>query len=77
MATETAPPVAPAAAPPWSGLKYFDRLTPLLKPLHEVGCDRDRAGNRILHDDDYCQRVLLSMDLCKYYLPFFNSACGV
>ena len=57
MATET----APAAAPPLSGLKYFDRLTPLLKPLHEVGCDRDHAGNRILHYDDSCQRVLLSM----------------
>ena len=32
-----------------TGLKYFKRLTPLLKRLHEVGCERDKAGNRGLH----------------------------
>jgi hypothetical protein len=42
-----------------TGLKYFDRLVPLLERLHEVGCQRDRAGNRELHFDQYCLQVLL------------------
>jgi hypothetical protein len=42
-----------------TGLKYFDRLVPLLERLHEVGCQRDRAGNRQLHFDQYCLLVLL------------------
>ena len=42
-----------------TGLKYFDKLAPLLARLHEVGCDRDKAGNRILHFDQYCMLVLL------------------
>ena len=41
------------------GLKYFDKLLPLLERLHEVGCDRDKAGNRQLHMDQYCALVLL------------------
>jgi hypothetical protein len=42
-----------------TGLKYFDKLAPLLARLHEVGCQRDRAGNRRLHFDQYCMLVLL------------------
>jgi hypothetical protein len=42
-----------------TGLKYFDKLQPLLKRLHEVGCQRDKAGNRDLHMDEYCLLVLL------------------
>jgi hypothetical protein len=42
-----------------TGLKYFDRLAPLLQRLHDVGCQRDRAGNRSLHFDHYCLLVLL------------------
>jgi len=41
------------------GLKYFDKLLPLLERLHEVGCQRDKAGNRELHFDQYCMMVLL------------------
>jgi len=41
------------------GLKYFRRLRPLLERLHDVGCERDRAGNRQLFFDDYCMLVLL------------------
>jgi hypothetical protein len=41
------------------GLKYFDKLAPLLARLHEVGTERDRAGNRKLHMDQYCLLVLL------------------
>lgn len=42
-----------------TGLKYFDKLAPLLARLHEVGCGRDKAGNRTLHFDQYCMLVLL------------------
>lgn len=43
------------------GLKYFDQLGKLLECLHDVGCERDRAGNRSLHMDQYCMLVLLYM----------------
>src|ERR1019366_4594914 len=36
------------------GLKYFDQLLPLFERLHDDGCGRDKAGNRILHYDQYC-----------------------
>jgi IS4 transposase len=41
------------------GLKYLDKLLPLLDRLHDVGCGRDKAGNRKLHYDQYCMLVLL------------------
>ena len=33
------------------GLKYFDQLLPLFERLHDDGCGRDQAGNRVLHYD--------------------------
>lgn len=42
-----------------TGLKYFDRLGPLLARLHDVGCERDKAGNRQLHFDQYVMLLLL------------------
>jgi len=42
-----------------SGLKYFDKLAPLLERLRDDGCARDRAGNRTLHYDQYCLLILL------------------
>jgi hypothetical protein len=41
------------------GIKFFDKLAPLLERLHDVGTQRDRAHNRILHFDHYCMLVLL------------------
>lgn len=41
------------------GLKYFHKLWPLFERLHEVGCGRDKAGNRELFMDQYCGLVLL------------------
>ena len=32
---------------------------PLLAPLQDVGCARDKAGNRKLHMDQYCTLILL------------------
>src|SRR5438067_783021 len=43
------------------GFKYLDRLLPLVERLHDVGCTRDRAGNRQLHYDQYCLLVLLAL----------------
>ena len=42
-------------------LKLFKSLSPLLERLHEVGCGRDRAGNRRLHMDQYMMLILLYM----------------
>jgi hypothetical protein len=41
------------------GLKYLSQLLPMLDRLHDIGCERDRAGNRKLHYDQYCLLVLL------------------
>ena len=41
------------------GLKYFDKLLPMLARLRVSGCARDKAGNRTLHFDQYCALVLL------------------
>jgi hypothetical protein len=43
------------------GLKYFRKLWPLFERLREVGCGRDKAGNRELFMDQYCSLVLLFM----------------
>ena len=48
-------------------LKYFKILSKLLERLHDVGCERDRAGNRILHMDQYMSLLLLFM---------FNPTCS-
>ena len=40
------------------GMKQLRRVAGLLSFLHDSGCDRDRAGNRELHFDDY---VLLNL----------------
>jgi hypothetical protein len=42
-----------------TGLKYFRRLLPLFERLREVGCQRDKAGNRTLFMNQYCLLVLL------------------
>lgn len=44
-----------------TGLKYFEKLAPLLERLHDVGCERDRAGNRDLHYDQLCLLLLLGL----------------
>jgi hypothetical protein len=43
------------------GLKYFEKIAPLVEPLHAVECERDRAGNRSLHYDDLCKLLLLGL----------------
>jgi hypothetical protein len=41
------------------GFKYFEKIRQLLKRLHPVGCERDRAHNRRLHMDEYTLLLLL------------------
>lgn len=43
------------------GFKYFKKLSQMLQHLHNAGCQRDRAGNRILHMDQYMTLLLLCM----------------
>jgi hypothetical protein len=43
------------------GLKHFKRLLPLLRRLRDSGCERDRAGNRRLYMDEYCELVILAL----------------
>ena len=43
------------------GFKYFKVLSQLLERLHQAGCQRDKAGNRILHMDQYMTLLLLCM----------------
>jgi len=43
------------------GFKYFKAISGLLEELHRVGCERDRAGNRLLHMDQYVSLLLLYM----------------
>ena len=55
-----------------TGLAYFNNLAPLLERLHEHGCARDRAGNRVLHYDQYCLLVLLYL-----FNPIVTSLRGI
>jgi len=43
------------------GFKYFKAISRILESLGDVGCQRDRAGNRILHMDQYISLLLLHM----------------
>ncbi len=54
------------------GLKYFDKLAPLLERLHGDACERDKAGNRELHYDQYCMFLLLYL-----FNPIVTSLRGV
>jgi hypothetical protein len=41
------------------GFKYFKAISKMLESLHGAGCERDIAGNRILHMDQYVSLILL------------------
>jgi len=50
------------------GFKYFEILLPLMQRLSGCATQRDRAGNRILHFDQYCTLILL-----LYFNPILTS----
>ena len=49
----------PITADQLSGIKQLRKIAGLLQSLHNSGCDRDRAGNRELHFNDYVMLILL------------------
>jgi hypothetical protein len=49
------------------GFKYFKQVRGLLEKLHDAGCARDRAHNRVLHMDQHAALLLLWM---------FNPICS-
>ena len=55
-----------------TGLKYFEKLAPLLERLHDDACERDKAGNRDLHFDQYCLLILLYL-----FNPVVTSLRGI
>jgi len=55
-----------------TGLTYLHKLLPLLRRLHDDGCARDRAGNRVLHFDEYCLLLLLFL-----FNPIVTSLRGI
>ena len=55
-----------------AGFRDFKSLKPLLERLHDVGTERDTAGNRKLHMDEYCLLVLMWL-----YNPVVDSLRGI
>src|SRR4030042_1772578 len=43
------------------GFRFFKTISKILESLHDVGCQGDLAGNRILHMDQYISLLLLHM----------------
>jgi hypothetical protein len=43
------------------GFKYFKIISSLLESLHSAATEKDKAGNRILHMDQYMTLILLAM----------------
>ena len=54
------------------GFKHFKLLMPVLENLHDNACQRDRAGNRELHYDQYAGLILL-----YFFNPIVTSLRGI
>jgi len=54
------------------GFKHFRLLMPVLEKLHDTGCARDTAGNRLLHFDQYTALILL-----YFFNPIVTSLRGI
>ena len=54
------------------GFKHFKLLLPMLDELHGAACDRDKAGNRRLHFDQYIALILL-----YFFNPIVQSLRGI
>jgi hypothetical protein len=53
-------------------LKHFKKLLPLLDRLHDHATERDKAGNRDLHFDQY-----ISLELLFFFNPIVTSMRGL
>ena len=65
-------PPAPLREEDLQGFKYFQLLLPLLERLHDHATARDRAGNRLLHFDQY-----LALQLLFFFNPVVTSMRGI
>ena len=54
------------------GFKHFKLLMPVLEKLHLHACERDKAGNRKLHYDQYASLILL-----YFFNPMMTSLRGI
>lgn len=54
------------------GFKYFSLVSDLLAKVAKAGCERDKAGNRELHFDQYALLILL-----YYFSPVIDSLRGL
>ncbi len=54
------------------GFKYFKKFLPLLDRLHDHGTERDKAGNRDLHYDQY-----IALQLLFFFNPVVTSMRGL
>ncbi len=54
------------------GFKHFKLLMPILEKLHDHRCERDTAGNRKLHYDQYAALILL-----YFFNPIVTSLRGI
>jgi len=54
------------------GFKYFKKLRTLLDRLHDHATQRDRAGNRVLHYDQY-----IALQLLFFFNPVVTSMRGL
>jgi hypothetical protein len=54
------------------GFKHFKLLPPVLEKLRPHACQRDKAGNRILHYDQYAALILL-----YFFNPIVTSLRGI
>jgi hypothetical protein len=54
------------------GFKYFKKFLPLLDRLHDAATARDKAGNRVLHMDQY-----IALQLVFFFNPIVTSMRGL
>lgn len=54
------------------GFKYFKKFLPMLDRLHDAAAARDKAGNRVLHLDQY-----VALQLVFFFNPIVTSMRGL
>jgi len=54
------------------GFKYFTKVLPLMDRLHDHATQRDQAGNRLLHFDQY-----IALELLFFFNPIVTSMRGL